>query len=169
MLRRVEQMSRHQRARTTRVLARWLIDRVKADWSADRIAALWIAHRSTYRTMPDDVECFGEERSALDYAGPWPIVAHPPCGPWGKYKARCKQSKEHGIAAMRFVHLFGGVVEQPLGSSLFREHGRGGVIEVIDQSDYGFEAQKRTLLYWVRPVFGANPADGLALTGDAND
>ena len=141
-------MSKWQRARTPRRLALLLVARVKGMLGVDRVAALWVATRSTYRTMPDDVECFGPDRDARLYTGPWPIIAHPPCGPWGRYRHRCKQDKGHGIIAMTLVHLWGGVVEQPVGSSLFPEFGNGGCIEKIHLSDFGFAAHKPTLLYW---------------------
>ncbi len=44
------------------------------------------------------------------------------------------------------------MVEQPLGSTLFAEHGReGATIERVNQGDYGHQAEKATLLYLVGP------------------
>ena len=45
------------------------------------IAALYIDPRGCYPSMPG-VDTWDESRDADNYAGPWPVVAHPPCGPW---------------------------------------------------------------------------------------
>jgi len=92
---------------------------------------------------------YGVLKDANKYSGPHPIIAHPPCGPWGKFKAVSKESKEDGVKAMELVHRWGGVVEQPVGSSLFREHGDGRRVEVVNQFDFGHMALKPTMLYWV--------------------
>jgi hypothetical protein len=58
---------------------------------------------------------------------------------------------------MELVHRWGGVVEQPKGSQLFRQYGRGGAIEEVNQGDYGMKSpgglyiRKPTLLYWYVP------------------
>ena len=65
------------------------------------IAALYVdTARGPYARMRG-VECWGyatrdgrqldalaPTRDARDYAGPWPVVAHPPCGPWGRFRRR---------------------------------------------------------------------------------
>lgn len=48
------------------------------------IAALYVARGGCYFGLPD-VDPWGEERDARKYAGPWPVVAHPPCERWGRY------------------------------------------------------------------------------------
>ena len=52
---------------------------------------------------------------------------------------------------MEFVHRFGGVVEQPVGSALFAVSGRTGIAEKINQWDFGHYSLKPTLLYWSFP------------------
>src|SRR5262249_34237977 len=97
-------------------------------------------------------DCWPRRRDARLYAGPWPVICHPPCGPWGNYKARCfRQGKEHGLLALEFVHRWGGVVEQPTGSDLFDLHGCGGTVGKLAQGDHGHAAIKATLLYFARP------------------
>lgn len=125
------------------------------------VAALYIDPiRGPYPHLPG-VECWGlPERDALGYVGTHPVVAHPPCGHWGKFATRCRQPIEEkacGPAAIEQVRRWGGVLEHPQGSALFRslpiprglpdEH--GGWTMLIDQARWGHAAQKLTLLYFV--------------------
>jgi hypothetical protein len=48
------------------------------------IAALYIDARGPYPKMAD-VDAWDEVRDARSYAGPFPVVAHPPCQRWGRY------------------------------------------------------------------------------------
>lgn len=53
------------------------------------IAALYIdAARGPYTNMPG-IDAWGIERDATLYPGPHPVIAHPPCGPWGRFRWRC--------------------------------------------------------------------------------
>lgn len=118
-------------------------------FNVNTVAVLWVERKSLYWKLWPLVEMHGLGRDAKKYAGPHPVICHPPCGPWGKYRSKSHESKEDGIVAMRMVHQFGGVVEQPVGSKLFREYGQGGRIEKIDQKDFGHQSIKATILYWV--------------------
>src|SRR3972149_4282264 len=48
------------------------------------IAALYVAEGGVYYGLAD-VDPGPEARDARLYAGPWPVVAHPPCQRWGRY------------------------------------------------------------------------------------
>jgi hypothetical protein len=48
------------------------------------IAALYVERGGVYWDLPG-VDPWDEERDARKYAGPWPVVAHPPCARWGNY------------------------------------------------------------------------------------
>lgn len=125
------------------------------------IAALYIDPvRGPYFGLPD-VECWGlPDHDATLYPGPWPVVAHPPCGHWGKFRDRCRQpigQKACGPIAVAQVRRWGGVLEHPQGSILFNRlpipgglpDEYGGWTMMIDQARWGHFALKPTLLYFV--------------------
>ena len=149
MRRKCEQLSHRQRRQTPLPFCRYLLARVQAMFpEAQRVAVLWCCPWSLYGQLYPAVQTWTARNNARRYPGPFPVICHPPCGPWGKFSWKSRESKEHGILAMEFVHRWGGVVEQPLGSQLFKLHGRGGTVEKVNQGDYGHQAQKATLLYF---------------------
>lgn len=141
------------------------------------VAALYVDPRGPYpeltRTLDGEafragygnavtVDVWDAERDARKYDGPGPIVAHPPCGPWGKLRHLYK-GNEHDCAplAVEQVRRWGGVLEHPAESLLWQEfHGVtelaypgqsdvfGFTIE-IDQCEWGHVARKPTWLYLV--------------------
>lgn len=121
------------------------------------IAALYIDPRGPYPTM-QGVECWDETRNAKGYAGPHPVVAHPPCGPWGRL-SRMSRRQDPACAyhAVADVRRWGGVLEHPEGSRLWADVGlpppgerdAHGFTIVVDQCDWGHVARKRTWLYCV--------------------
>jgi hypothetical protein len=48
------------------------------------IAALYVEERGVYSGL-EGVDVWGVSRDARRYAGPYPVVAHPPCERWGRY------------------------------------------------------------------------------------
>ena len=121
------------------------------------VAALYIDPRGPYPKMAN-VECWDAERDAELYPGPWPVVAHPPCGPWSKLRHLYTGSDAAlGLVAAMHVRAFGGVLEQPAGSHLFDAAGlpRPGNVDEwgfsmrVNQSDFGHVARKPTWLYFV--------------------
>lgn len=123
------------------------------------VAALYIDPRGPYPRMPG-VECWDERRDARAYAGPLPVVAHPPCGPWGALR-HLYRGREHGCAlrAVEQVRQFGGVLEHPARSALWAHcalpargelDAFGGFAVEVDQCAWGHVARKRTWLYMVR-------------------
>ena len=149
MLRPCEHLSRRQRQATPPAFSDWLIRQVMERTGAAGIAALWCARDSTYYRHFPIVEVWGRGRDARLYNGPHPIIAHPPCGQYGKYRSHCYHSRLDGRIAMELVHEWGGVVEQPLGSELFSLYGKDGTVEKVVQSQWGHPSKKETLLYWV--------------------
>jgi hypothetical protein len=137
----VESLSHRQREATPLGLAQFLVDSVRARTGIRHVAVLWTQRNSVYGQLAD-VECWGAERDANSYRGPWPVVAHPPCGPWGRYHHVSLQNRQDGLNALAIAKRWGGVVEQPSSSRLFS----GG--QLIRQCDFGHLAEKRTRLAW---------------------
>lgn len=92
------------------------------------IAALYVQKDGSYFDL-DGVDPWDQERDARKYAGPHPVVAHPPCQRWGKMWAgnpsviaRTGVRKIKGddggcfAAAIDAVRRYGGVLEHPWGS-----------------------------------------------------
>lgn len=144
------------------------------------VAALFVDPEGPYPTLLGIGRCWDESRDARTYAGPWPVVAHPPCGRWSRM-ARINFQRyggEHNrpgndggtfAVALNRVRLFGGVLEQPRESGAFEAHGitppggtgwwyrarlRVWVCEVW-QSAYGHPCHKATWLAYagVQPPF----------------
>jgi hypothetical protein len=128
------------------------------------VAALYVDPKGVYANLPD-VDVWDEARDARLYAGPWPVVAHPPCNRWVYYGDRAKRGQDGGCfeAALQAVHTFGGVLEHPARSQAWAafnlprpKHygwvahlsGDGWAVEV-DQHAYGFPTRKLTWLYCV--------------------
>jgi len=144
------------------------------------IAALYVETGGCYYGLAD-VDPWDRERDARLYAGPHPVVAHPPCERWSslnnlvlcRYPHRAEEFA-HGNdggcfrSALAAVRRWGGVLEHPAQSRAWwtfdlpapaRGHWQRGIcggwaIEV-DQAAWGHSARKLTWLY----VFGAEPPD----------
>jgi hypothetical protein len=122
------------------------------------VAALYVDPRGPYPKMPG-VECWDESRDARLYAGPHPVVAHPPCGPWGKLSHFSRQDPSGGPAAVASVRAWGGALEHPVGSKLWRHCQMpmpgelpdewGGYTILVEQVSWGHCTRKPTLLYIV--------------------
>ena len=134
------------------------------------IAALFVEPRGVYWDLPD-VEPWDQARDARLYAGPHPVVAHPPCARWGRYwnggpSARVprKLGDDAGCfeSALSAVRQWGGVLEHPEGSHAWRAFGLnlpprsgawiyadfiGGWTCCVEQGHYGHRARKATWLY----------------------
>lgn len=133
------------------------------------IAALYVA-RGGYFGFPD-VDPWDEARDARLYAGPWPVVAHPPCERWGRYadggvaaRVKRKRGDDKGCfeAALAAVRKWGGVLEHPEASAawshfkLLAPPRTGGWVAAgdfigwtccVEQGHYGHQARKATWLY----------------------
>ena len=86
------------------------------------VAALYVDPvAGPYPGLIGPEHCWGIERDAKTYSGPGPVIAHPPCGPWGRFGYRCtRQDPDAGIKAVLQVQRFGGVLEHPAHSRLWK-------------------------------------------------
>ncbi len=122
------------------------------------VSVLYVDPRGPYPKLVAD--WWDEKRDARLYAGPNPVVAHPPCGPWGRLK-HLYQGNEHDCAprGLSQVCAFGGVLEHPAHSDLWKVAGLPmpgeekrfvdgtGVTIEVDQCDWGHVARKRSWLF----------------------
>jgi hypothetical protein len=131
------------------------------------IAALFVQTNGAYFGR-DDVDPWDESADARNYAGPFPVVAHPPCARWSKL-AKLVES-QHGYkvgadggcfaSALASVRRWGGVLEHPAFSLAWPAHGLprpvsgtwqatpcGGWVTSVAQVAYGHRAHKDTWLY----------------------
>lgn len=131
----------------------------------DSVAVLFARADSVYKTLPG-CDVFDIDRDARTFAGSDPVVAHPPCRAWGRFKAMAKprhDEKDLAHFAVRNVRANGGVLEHPAHSSLWPAAGLplpgardefGGFTLPIDQNWFGHRAVKSTWLY----VCGIEPS-----------
>ena len=152
-------LSRKQRERTPRALALYLVARAKQYFNTDELAVLFCHKDTEYAGLPG-VHLWYRERNALLYPGPFPIIAHPPCAAFGRFKKRSTQPALPSILCVHLAELYGGVIEQPATSCLFRLCAPPGFIETIRQSAFGYPTEKLTHLFWV-----SRPAPPLAPQG----
>ena len=132
------------------------------------IAALFVAADGCYSGLPG-VDPWPEARDARTYAGPHPVVAHPPCQRWGRFwhgSPRKPHQFEKGdddgcfAAALASVRAWGGVLEHPACSHAWLAHGlpwparsgwqrdmAGGWCCYVEQGFYGHDGRKPTWLY----------------------
>jgi hypothetical protein len=138
--------------------------------SLQTVAVLYVDPRGPYPSLvvPGvQLECWGlPYRDARRYEGPWPVVAHPPCGPWGKLRHMYRGNEHYcAIRAVTQVRACGGVLEHPAESLLWKHFDfcpsvrmarpgdepdwSGGYTVEVNQCDWGHVARKRTWIYCV--------------------
>jgi hypothetical protein len=131
------------------------------------VAALYVAKGGCYFGLPD-VDPWDEARDARLYAGPWPVVAHPPCGRWCQLAPLVERVYGYRVgddggcfeAALAAVRKWGGVLEHPAYSLAWgafdlpappprgwQRSMCGGWVCAVSQAAYGHRAQKMTWLY----------------------
>lgn len=133
------------------------------------IAALYVETDGCYFGLPD-VDPWDEARDARKYAGPYPVVAHPPCQRWGRFwhgstrrphQFRLGEDGGCFASALTAVRNYGGVLEHPAHSKAWSFFGiaqppaAGGWIKAddfgcytchVEQGHYGHLSRKATWL-----------------------
>lgn len=157
--------------------------------SQDMIAALFVATNGVYCGL-ENVDAWDITRDARKYAGPYPVVAHPPCERWGRYwgggpsaRVKRKLGDDGGCFAfaLEAVRMWGGVLEHPEASHAWAHHGlnkppkcgswvtadtQGGWTCCVEQGHYGHVARKATWLYAIDvtlPKLIWGPSGGIRL------
>lgn len=131
------------------------------------IAALYVETDGIYYGLPG-VDPWDVARDARSYAGPHPVVAHPPCDRWcqlapvnqARYGHRVGDDAGCFAAALDAVRQWGGVLEHPALTIAWRTFDLprpayggwtrtfcGGWVAHVDQRNYGHRATKGTWLY----------------------
>lgn len=137
-----------------------------------RAAALFVQPDGCYIGLPG-IDPWPQDRDARLYAGPHPVVAHPPCQLWGSMASAnyARWGGEHNrprndggcfAAALQSVRTYGGVLEHPAKTRAWEAHNMqkpagigwtradcGGWVCEVWQSAYGHRANKATWLYYV--------------------
>jgi hypothetical protein len=137
------------------------------------IAALFVETDGIYFGLPG-VDPWDESRDARSYAGPHPVVAHPPCSRWCQMAPVNQVRYAHRIgddggcfaAALAAVRKWGGVIEHPAVTLAWPAFDLppplpegwiktfcGGWVAQVEQRHYGHRARKATWLY----CFGVDP------------
>lgn len=137
------------------------------------IAALFVQTNGCYFGLPD-VDPWDITRDARNYAGPHPVVAHPPCDRWCQMAPVNQARYGHKVgddggcfaSALASVRAWGGLLEHPAISLAWPAFGLprpsyggwtrtfcGGWVAHVDQRNYGHRARKGTWLYG----FGIEP------------
>lgn len=134
------------------------------------VAALFVDPKGVYAGL-EGVEVWDEARDARLYPGPWPVVAHPPCGRWcqlasvnqARWGAKIGDDGGCFAAALQAVRRWGGVLEHPAYSLAWgtfdlpiptrygwvQQLFDGGATTELSQVAYGHPARKLTWLYAV--------------------
>lgn len=132
------------------------------------VAALFVDPKGVYAGLPD-VEVWDEARDARLYAGPWPVVAHPPCARWSRLAGFVehvygyRRGDDGGCfgTAIAAVRRWGGVLEHPAYTDAWKAFGLprpltyhgwtldldGGASCYVEQGRYGLPVKKATWLY----------------------
>lgn len=135
------------------------------------VAALYVDPLGNYSKM-EGVQLWTQSEDARKYAGPHPVVAHPPCQLWVNFAALNykRYGGEHNrpgndggcfASAITSVRTYGGVLEHPAFSNAWATYGlirpdhigwcRRAPMEWVCevwQSAYGHPARKRTWLLY---------------------
>lgn len=121
------------------------------------ISALFVARDSVYKTFPG-VDCWDEDRNALNWPGGNPAVFHPPCRLFSMlrlFSTAPESEKQLAYWSVEQVRKWGGVLEHPACSLLWDDmdlplpgkRDDFGLTIALNQWWFGHLARKSTWLY----------------------
>lgn len=123
-----------------------------------KVAVLFARSDSIYKSIPG-CDVYDIDRDALTFPGGMPVIAHPPCRSWGRLSHMANPragERELALWAVDQVRQWGGVLEHPAGSKLWKEKPLpepgtrdefGGFTLVVSQWWFGHRCEKMTRLY----------------------
>lgn len=138
------------------------------------VPVLFTRKTSPYLALGCD--CYDADRDALTWQGGRPAIFHPPCRAWGQLSHMAKPrpgERELALWAIQKVRAFGGVLEHPINSRLWREADClswgvrdrfGGVLVPLYQSSFGHRAPKASCLYFVLDAVPSIPEPRATVT-----
>ena len=124
------------------------------------VTVLFARSDSIYKSI-DGIDVWDADRDARKWPGGTPVVAHPPCRGWSRMRGFAKPLPDEtglGLWAVSMVREWGGVLEHPESSLLWRVAGLpfpgerdqwGGWTLPVHQFWWGHPCEKRTWLYVV--------------------
>ena len=120
------------------------------------ISVLFVSKNSVYKSL--GVDCWDEDRNALNWPGGNPGIFHPPCRLFCRLSHMStapREEKHLAYWSVDMVRIWGGVLEHPAYSKLWKDVNLPkpgqwddhGFTVGLDQFCFGHPAQKRTWLY----------------------
>lgn len=121
---------------------------------------VYFTQKNSNYNLSNKFDCYDKERNSLSTKSKLPAIYHPPCRTWGRLRGLSNNEPgEHLLAVWSILRIwrYGGVLEHPAGSKLWDlmklplpgsgYDKFGGFSISINQSWFGFKAEKNTWLY----------------------
>lgn len=141
----------------------------KASLTVDKTVPVLFARKNSIYNQIPCCDVWDISRDAMTWPGGRPLIAHPPCAQWGRLRGLAKNSqveKNYAIHAVDLIRKYGGVLEHPAGSILWKDENIslprighydafGGYTIAMPQYWFGHKAMKHTWFY----ILGCKPED----------
>lgn len=147
-----------------------------------KTVVLFCQEKSTYKSLKGKnrvalCDVYDKKRDALTYNGTNAAVYHPPCRLFSRLRSFSNADESEKYLAfwsVRRVRKYGGILEHPMGSTLFKlanlplpgESDEHGFTIEVDQFHFGHPFRKRTWLYIVGLPVGSPAANYKKIPGE---